>query len=56
MKCALCGNASKVLETRKYNDPNRGFDYTERRLRCLNCDHRFNTIEVLVEVWIDVQK
>jgi len=39
MKCPACDSATHVLETRE----------TRRRRRCLTCDHRFTTIEVLAE-------
>lgn len=51
MVCGDCGTKTKVVDSRLYCDPNQGFDYMQRRRKCLECGEVFNTIEVTVDVW-----
>jgi transcriptional regulator NrdR family protein len=51
MLCPLCNSRSKVWDTRAYFDQEKSFNYVERKQECLECDHRFITIEVTVDIW-----
>lgn len=45
MNCPTCDAPTRVIDTRKYRDPNYGFDYTERRRVCSH-GHRHTTTEM----------
>lgn len=45
MTCTKCGEKTKVVDTRAV--PNG----TKRRLECLGCGHRFNTIETTIDIY-----
>lgn len=51
MNCPECGEKTKCLETRIYEEPTHGFEYIERYRECLECLERFQSIEVPVDVW-----
>jgi transcriptional regulator NrdR family protein len=40
MTCPVCGGDTKVIDSRPSEDS------VQRRRKCLECDHRFNTIEI----------
>lgn len=47
MNCSECGNEKiKTKEVRSFHDPINSFYYVERRRQCLNCHHKFKTIEL----------
>jgi transcriptional regulator NrdR family protein len=47
MNCSECGNEKiKTKEVRSFHDPVNNFYYVERRRQCLNCHHKFKTIEL----------
>jgi transcriptional regulator NrdR family protein len=50
--CPNCeSKTQRCQETRTFHDPNRNFYYTERRRKCVDCEHLYKTIEVPMEVW-----
>ena len=40
MTCPVCGGETKVVDSRPIEDG------TRRRRQCLECDHRFTTVEI----------
>jgi transcriptional regulator NrdR family protein len=40
-----------VIDTRKYQDISRTFDFVERRRICRDCGHRFSSIEITKDLW-----
>lgn len=53
MNCPECGDKVRCLDTRTYDEPSKGFEYVERIRECTSCGHRFVTIEVSVDVWVE---
>ena len=51
MICPECGGNTRVPNVRTYQDELRDIIYTQRRRECLECKHRFNTIEITQDVW-----
>ena len=51
MQCPMCESKTAVVETRHYEDPLKGFEYVQRRRKCLGCDYKFSSIEVTLETW-----
>jgi len=55
--CPACeSRTQRCLETRTFVDPNKGFYYTERRRRCVDCETIYKTIEVPLETWMEQQQ
>lgn len=53
MNCPECGsNRVRTSDTRSYVDSDEGFYYTERRKYCTDCDNKFKTLEVGIDVWL----
>ena len=64
MKCFACGSKTKVINSRKGDDPKlqkgistliRGWtsDWVYRRRECTGCRKRFHTIELVYEDLVD---
>ena len=45
MTCPVCGADTKVIDSRPIEDG------TRRRRQCLECDHRFTTVEIDVDYY-----
>lgn len=55
MNCPQCESKTAVTETRHYEDPRGGFEYVQRRRKCLECGHKFVSVEVAMDTWINVK-
>lgn len=51
MNCPTCDTPMSVRDSRKYYDPNEGFNYVQRQRYCSACNEIYNSIEVLLDVW-----
>jgi transcriptional regulator NrdR family protein len=51
MWCPLCDKPTQVIDTRKYQDISRTFDFVERRRICRDCGHTFSSIEITKDLW-----
>lgn len=45
MTCPVCGGDTKVIDSRPSEDS------VQRRRKCLECDYRFNTIEIDMDLY-----
>jgi transcriptional regulator NrdR family protein len=55
MNCPECESKTAVTETRHYEDPRANFEYVQRRRKCLECGHKFVSVEVTMDTWINVK-
>lgn len=46
MMCPECNNKMTCNQTKHYSDPDKGFNYVERRKICTECGIRLFTIEI----------
>lgn len=51
MNCPTCDTSMTVRDSRKYYDPNEGFNYVQRQRYCSACNEIHISIEVLTTVW-----
>ena len=51
MWCPTCDKPTQVIDTRKYQDVSRNFDFVQRQRICRECKQRFQSIEIPQEVW-----
>ena len=51
MWCPTCDKPTQVIDTRKFQDVSRTFDFVERRRICRECGYRHKSIEVPQEIW-----
>lgn len=51
MNCPTCDAPMTVRDSRKYYDPNEGFNYVQRQRYCTACNAIHASIEVLFSVW-----
>ena len=54
MRCVTCDSATNIIDSRKYNDPKAQFDFVSRKRVCKSCGHKFVTIEITEDTWIDI--
>lgn len=50
MQCPECNHKMECNQTRHFSDPDRGYNYVERRRICTSCGHRMYTVEIPREV------
>lgn len=51
MWCPTCDKPTQVIDTRKFQDVSRTFDFVQRQRVCRACGHRLQSIEIPQEVW-----
>lgn len=51
MNCPTCDSPMTVRDSRKYFDPNEGFNYVQRQRYCSACNDIHISIEVLISIW-----
>ena len=51
MRCPACQAKARTVDTRNFYDPEGEYDYVERKHLCEECGHKFQSIEVDIEVW-----
>lgn len=49
--CPSCEGATKIYDTRTYRDEQRDFIYVVRKHRCLECGHKYKSMETYMELW-----
>jgi transcriptional regulator NrdR family protein len=54
MRCVTCDSPTNIIDSRKYHDPKENFDFVNRRRLCKSCGHKFTTIEVTEDTWINI--
>ena len=54
MRCVKCNSNTSIIDSRKYHDSDKDFDFVNRQRLCKPCNHKFLTIEVSEETWVNV--
>lgn len=54
MRCIKCQSNTNIIDSRKYYDAEKDFDYVNRKRCCESCGHKFITIEISEETWINI--
>jgi transcriptional regulator NrdR family protein len=55
MKCPQCNSVYKTVDTRAFRDPERRFNFVERKRVCRECNIAIKTIEIPTDVWEKVE-
>jgi transcriptional regulator NrdR family protein len=51
MWCPECDGGTRTIDSRKYQDVSKTFDFVRRNRICRVCEHKFFTIEVSQSIW-----